>query len=62
MVRKSRGIVRERGKGRERVVPGDKVAGERVGSKRHVSNREGLQIGKRDGKVFNENPRGGRGR
>ena len=36
-----------------------KVAGERVERKRHVGNlSEGLQIGKRDGEVFNENQEG----
>lgn len=54
-------VVREKEKAEKGLYLEIKVAGERVGSKRHVSNlREGLQIGKRDGKVFNENQEGKR--
>lgn len=57
MVRKT--VVREKEKAEKGLYLEIKVAGERVRSKRHVSNlREGLQIGKRDGKVFNENQEG----
>ena len=57
MVRKM--VVREEEKAEKGLYLEIKVPGERVGRKRLVGNlSEGLQLGKRDGEVFNENQEG----
>ena len=57
MVRKM--VLRQEEKAEKGLYVDIKVAGERVGRKRHVGKlREVMQIGKRNGKIFNENQEG----